>query len=118
MLTAATVRMAPIMQETMLKYTRPGSSEVSAGSLSKNFQSAITLASSYTGQGGAGKEGEKGEEEEVERDEDDPYGLAGLLRIFNMVEMCVRYTDRLNKDISRSGEAVFATPMATGKYYN
>ena len=55
------------------------------------------------------------EDEDIagDREDDDRYGLATYLQIFNTTELCVRYTDRLSKDISRSGEAVFAA--ATGE---
>ena len=113
---AATVKIAPLMQESMVKFTRLAGPENSSGSLSMGFQSALTLASTYTGtvQGVVAKEGgaERGDEDEGsgDRDEDDPFGLKGLLQVFNTAEMCVRYTDRLSRDIVRAGETVFSAP--------
>ena len=115
MLTAATVRMTPVLQENMFKFTKGGSNtEVSTGSLSKGFQSAITLATSYTAQGG-----DRGEEEEggTDRDSEDPYGVATMMQVFNTVEMCIRYTDRLNRDITKAGETVFSVSLGEGKIY-
>jgi hypothetical protein len=115
-LLAATVKIAPLMQENMVKYTKSAGPENSSGSLSKGFQSALTLASTYTGtvQGVVAKEGsaERGDEDEGsgDRDEDDPFGLKGLLKVFNTAEMCVNYTDRLSRDIARAGETVFSAP--------
>ena len=120
MLSGAVAKMTPIMHEQMSKYTKTGGSDndSSAASLSKGFQSALTLASSYTGAGqgmtGKGDSGaERMDEDEGggERDEDDPYGLSGTLHTFNVVELCVRYTNRLSKDIAQSGEAVFGAPL-------
>ena len=115
--------MSPVMHEQMSRYTKTGGSDhdSSAASLSRGFHTAITLASTYAGagQGMAGK-GDSGaermDEDEGggERDEEDPYGLSSTLHTFNIVELCVRYTNRLSKDIARSGEAVFGAPP-TGK---
>ena len=116
MLTSATIRLAPIMSEHMYKFTKSNNVESSSGSLSKNFQSAITLATSYTVQGV--KDSERGEEEEGgngDKDIDDIYGVGAIFQAFNTVEMCVRYTDRLNKDITRAGETVFSLPIGEGK---
>lgn len=116
MLHAATVKMAPVLQENMVKFTRSVGPDNSSGSLSRGIQSALTLASTYTGtvQGAAVKEGgaERGDEDEGsgDRDEDDPFGLKGMLQVFNTAEMCVRYTDRLSRDIARAGETVFSAP--------
>jgi hypothetical protein len=113
---AATVKIAPLMQENMVKYTKSAGPENSSGSISKGIQSALTLASTYTGtvQGVAAKEGgaERGDEDEGsgDRDEDDPFGLKGLLKVFNTAEMCVNYTDRLSRDIAKAGETVFSAP--------
>jgi hypothetical protein len=40
--------------------------------------------------------------------EDDAYGLAGAMDSFNVVEVCVRYSDRLAQEIRQTGSAVFA----------
>ena len=121
MLIAVAVRIAPLMQEHMVKFTRAAGAESQTVSLSQGFQSALTLASSYTGTGtaqsGAGKGEsalERGDEEERDRDhdEDDPYGMSGILHAFNTTESCGRYTERLSKDIARSGEAVFGATSA------
>lgn len=124
MLTAVAVRIAPLMQEHMVKFTKAAGAESQSVSLSQGFQSALTLASSYTGtvQSGAGKAEnalERGDEEERDRDqdEDDPYGLSSILHAFNTTESCGRYTERLSKDIARSGEAVFGAASA-GKHVN
>ena len=123
MLIGAVAKMSPVMHEQMSRYTKTGGSDhdSSAASLSRGFHTAITLASTYAGagQGMAGK-GDSGaermDEDEGggERDEEDPYGLSSTLHTFNIVELCVRYTNRLSKDIARSGEAVFGAPP-TGK---
>ena len=112
MLTAATVRLTPVLQENMLKFTKGSNTEASTGSLSKGFKSAMTLATSYTAQGG-----DRGEEEEggADRDIEDPYGVAAMMQVFNTVEMCIRYTDRLNRDITKAGETVFSIPLGEGK---
>lgn len=107
----------------MVRFTKAGGPDSSGVSLSKGFQSALTLASSYTAtvQGVAVKEGgaERGDEGEGsgDRDEDDPFGLSGLLQVFNTAEMCVRYTDRLSRDIAKAGEAVFSAPILGDEHY-
>ena len=138
MLTISTNKIGVTLIEIMNKFTRGTGSEILSGSLSKGFQSALTLATSYTSQsvsgasgsgshsssggggssGSNGREGGSNEEEEgsADRNEEDPYGLASTLQAFNTVEICVRYTERLSTDITRAGEAVYNTviPM-TGK---
>lgn len=120
LLIGASAKAGVIMQEQMSKFTKGGGSDgtSSSASLAKGFQSAITLASSYTGQGGQGGKGdsaERGDEEEDrERDQDDPYGITSVLEVFNTMEMCVRYTERLSRDINQAGEAVFSTPLNSG----
>jgi len=37
----------------------------------------------------------------------DPYGLNSLIETFNTIEICMKYTDRLRKDISNTGDSVF-----------
>ena len=37
----------------------------------------------------------------------DPWGTSGYLEGFNIVELCTRYTDRLNKDLSLAAQTVF-----------
>ena len=38
--------------------------------------------------------------------------------VFNTVEMCIRYTDRLNRDITKAGETVFSIPLGEGKIFH
>ena len=37
----------------------------------------------------------------------DPYGLNSLIETFNTIEICMKYTDRLRKDVSNTGDSVF-----------
>jgi hypothetical protein len=38
---------------------------------------------------------------------EDPWGTSMYLEAFNIVELCSRYTDRLNKDLTLAGQTVF-----------
>jgi hypothetical protein len=48
--------------------------------------------------------------------EEDPFGLANALQSFNIVEICVRYTERLTKEIHRTGSTVFAHAGGHGSH--
>jgi hypothetical protein len=41
--------------------------------------------------------------------EDDRWGVATLLEAFNIMELCIRYTERLNKDLYSAASDVFMT---------
>jgi hypothetical protein len=109
LLSAAASKAAPIMQDHLARFRggAGGSSESSSGSLSKGLKSAMSLV---TGAGGVAVAPATDDHEEVERNEDDPYGLAAVLDVFNTAEMCMRYTERLGRDVAKSGENVFGTP--------
>ena len=45
--------------------------------------------------------------------EDDTWGIAKAMRIFNVAETCMRYTDRLGKEINQSGSSVFGKSLGS-----
>lgn len=39
----------------------------------------------------------------------DPYGLSSFIEVFNTVEICCKYTERLRRDVAQAGESVFGS---------
>jgi hypothetical protein len=119
-MTSASIKAAPVLQEHLARFTRSGNTDgvdsSGSASLSKGLQSAISLASSLANSaavtGGAGAD--DAEEGLTVEDEDDPYGLSGILDSFNVAEVCIRYTERLMRDVSVSGENVFGAAAGAG----
>jgi hypothetical protein len=102
-------------------------SPASAGSSNSNsmaagFKTALSLASTFTGSvdvdsgaSAAAAGGIKLQEEggfsltsNIYSTAQDPWGVSSLIEAFNTTELCVRYTERLSKDISNAASAVFA----------
>lgn len=92
-----------------------------AGGVSAGFMNALSLASTTfrtdggatDGSGvGAASGGIKLQEEGgfslAGSAPSDPWGVAAAIDSFNVLEMCVRYTERLNKDIHGAAAMVFA----------
>lgn len=76
--------------------------------LVKGIKSAISLASSITRGKGAENEDESRPGNTYD---DDEWGVASSMQVFNVVETCIRYTDRLNRDIWSAGMSVFGTAV-------
>ena len=133
MLSAAAVKASVVMQEHLARFRggSGGSNESTSGSLSKGLKSAMSLVTGAgssggtaggagigtgTGAAGTGVAGMAGTSDDLddngERDEDDVYGMAAVLDVFNTAEMCVRYTERLGRDVAKAGEAVFGATAA------
>ena len=90
-----------------------------SNSLAKGFTSAMSLASTLAG-GVSSSSSEVAPTDIVFHESggftlsnvgnsSDPWGVAILLEAFNIVELCTRYTDRLNKDLNVAGHTVFDT---------
>ena len=137
LLAAAAVKASAIMQEHTARYRggASGSNESTSGSLSKGLKSAMSLVTGAGSGGGAAAAGGSGTgigggpgaagtaaaagtsddlDDNGERDEDDVYGMAAVLDVFNIAEMCVRYTERLGRDVGKAGDAVFGAGAAAG----
>lgn len=125
LLTVSVGKMQTIVHEHLSKFIRGSVGDASGGeslelltgaSISKGFQSAMSIATSITGTGGAGGGGAGGvEDDEVgegEEDEDDPWGTSQALQAFDIADKCARYTERLGRDISGAGESVFGKSIA------
>lgn len=119
LLQVSAVKVGASLTEHMARYTRQGTadnqgtggdliSDVSDG-VSLGFKSAMSLASSITG----GSETERtsntmpDEDRGDDDDEADTFGVGKHMEAFNAVEMCIRYTERLLKDSTTAGGAVF-----------
>lgn len=123
MLTSATTQITSIMQEHINKFkksiiasTASGDDPTSSSAgPSRGFKNAFLLgASSSVQTSDASGEGIRLHEEggfslvSSHYSKGDPWGVASMTEAFNVIELCVRYTDRLNKDISEAGGVVFA----------
>jgi hypothetical protein len=100
----------------------------SAGGVSSGFMNALSLASTTFRSGddstgaGAATGGIKLQEEggfsltgNPNSTPSDPWGVAGAIEAFNVLEMCVRYTERLSKDIHSAASMVFTAHDAHGE---
>lgn len=99
----------------------------SAGTVASRFQTALSLATNFSGSVDVGQEGHGSAGGGIKLQEEggfsitgnpnssaaDPWGVAALTESFNIVELCVRYTERLSKDISSAASVVFATQDST-----
>lgn len=109
----------------------------STGGLSLGFKNALSLASTITGgssgstvtigSNSSGQKGEGGSGGGIQLHEDggftllgnprstsqDPWGVTGMIEIFNIIELCARYTDRLSVDITSAGSTVFPATTTT-----
>ena len=57
---------------------------------------------------GIGLKGGEKENDATSGDQlDDPYGLSSFIDVFNTVEICCKYTERLRRDVAQAGESVF-----------
>jgi hypothetical protein len=123
MLTSATTQITAIMQEHINKFkksiiasTASGDDPTSSSAgPSRGFKNAFLLGTSSSVQtSDASGEGIRLHEEggfslvSSHYSKGDPWGVASMTEAFNVIELCVRYTDRLNKDISEAGGVVFA----------
>lgn len=113
MLNNSIAKLSAIISEHMNRF-KPTDSTTSAeksASLSKGFQSAISLATTITGS--YASDGSDSVLQEAVRSggstgkTEDPWGVLDIMEAFNIVELCARYTDRLNKDILSAGQRVF-----------
>eukprot|EP01041_Mallomonas_annulata_P006086 gene6086-12279_t len=132
MLNTAVVRLSTILGDNMARFVRsqqeldssPGlEGSISAVRLSKGIQSALSLASSIAIAGagavggkdrsGGGNDGDGDNDGEFNglrsqtQDEDDPWGTAAQMEVFGAAETCMRYTDRLGRDLGEAGVTVF-----------
>lgn len=105
LLSVSAIKTSAVVQEHMARYRIAGSgdSATTGASLSKGLKSAMSLASSIAGSATA-KPVDGPDEGD---DADDPWGIARYMEVFNLVERCTRYTERLGRDINTAGEAVF-----------
>jgi hypothetical protein len=105
------------------------SSNLSFG-LSKGLSSAMSLASTIAGSSGATTDGGMNYNSSannpsahdilfhedgtftiplLHNNPNDPWGSANYLQAFNIIELCIRYTERLNKDLYEASQNVFMT---------
>jgi len=126
MLTAATAQIATTMQDHISKFkksiasTASGEEQSSSAGASRGFKNAFLLGTSSSAQtSDTSGEGIRLHEEggfslvSSHYAKSDPWGVASMTEAFNVIELCVRYTDRLNKDISEAGGVVFATSSSS-----
>jgi len=86
-------------------------------SVSRGLKTAMSLASSITAGGGASAgvvAADTAAAAAGDVDEDDRWGMARHLEVFNAVERCARYTDRLGRDVGIAAETVFAAGSSSG----
>ena len=105
-------KIGSIIQDQMTRYIKNASSDgaiesASSATLSKGIKSAISLASSIT----RGKGNENEEDSRTGGYDDDEWGVASSTQVFNLIETCIRYTDRLNRDVWSAGMSVFGTAV-------
>ena len=84
---------------------------------SLGIKSAMSMASSLTvSKSSTTKSGTTTAPDDSDKaagtDEDDPYQLGHVFQSFNMIEVCIRYTDRLAREVQQTGSVVFA-PMTS-----
>lgn len=124
MLTSATTQITAIMHEHINKFkksiiasTASSDDPSSSAGPSRGFKNAFLLGASSSSSvqtSDASGEGIRLHEEggfsvvSSHYSKGDPWGVASMTEAFNVIELCVRYTDRLNKDISEAGGVVFA----------
>ena len=128
MLTSATTQIAAIMQEHINKFKKSIANTASgddpsssAGPSVRGFKNAFLLgaSSSSVQTSDTSGEGIRLHEEggfilvSSHHVKGDPWGVASMTEAFNVIELCVRYTDRLNKDISEAGGVVFANSSSS-----
>lgn len=111
-LSVSATKIGSIIQDQMTRYIKNATSDgviesASSASLSKGIKSAISLASSIT----RGKGAENEDDSRVGGNDDDEWGVASSTHVFNLVETCIRYTDRLNRDVWNAGMSVFGTAV-------
>ena len=112
-LSSSANKIGSIIQDQMTRYIKSATSDgatetASSATLSKGIKSAISLASSITRGKGAENEDESRPGNTYD---DDEWGVASSMQVFNVVETCIRYTDRLNRDIWSAGMSVFGTAV-------
>lgn len=88
-------------------YSTDGSKN--SGSGSSNSMSNDGVDSGSGGGAGGGGGGSDGGGDLVY----DPWRTAHLIEAFNIIELCVRYTERLSRDIYGAGQNVFAVTTTT-----
>ena len=115
-----------IMNDHINKYKRSmtnndeeSTTNDSTSSVSAGFKNALSLASTLTNNntnnnitsGGIKLEEEGGFSLTGNPNSTitDPWGVANSIETFNILELCVRYTERLNRDISNAAMNVFAS---------
>lgn len=112
--TKSTARIHSIFNEQIGRYVKSINQAGSdAGSLSIGLKSAMSLASSIAGASSSTLTNTSTIEDynpSAEIDEDDPWRTAQYVEAFNTVERCIRYTERLTKDIMQASDAVFSNP--------
>ena len=109
-LSNAANKIGTIIQDQMTRYIKSATNDgnietVSGATLSKGLKSAISLASSITRVKGTDNE----DDTRNGNTDDDEWGVSSSMQVFNIVETCIRYTDRLNRDIWAAGMSVFGT---------
>jgi hypothetical protein len=103
------------LKDTMSKFLRSSawysgsdmvSAETSSGGLTQGLQSALAIASTLS----RNASGSSGADSAVEGG--GMWGVALHMEKMNDIEACIRYTERLRKDISASGSTVFGQVQA------
>lgn len=106
----ATSKIGDVLSEYLNKYTKSSSNESSDTTLSIGLKSAMSLASSITGASSSTSIDNHREYDLNNIDSvnnDDPWRVNAYADVLNLMERCIRYTDRLNRDISQAAESVF-----------
>eukprot|EP01038_Epipyxis_sp_PR26KG_P004471 gene4471-6322_t len=112
MLFTSIAKISSVLQDHMNKYRKtiinsdePAKSTTGT-SLTIGIASAISLASTI---GATNTENNNDDTHTfMTKDEDDPWGVSQTMEAFNVIELCMRYSDRLNKDISSAGARIFS----------
>ena len=91
------------------------SSAASANSVTSRFTTALFSGAADVGQEAGGSGGIRLQDEggfsllgNPNSSPEDPWGVGHMIEAFNIVELCMRYTDRLSKDITSAANVVFA----------
>jgi hypothetical protein len=114
-------KLVDVAHEQCAKYAKVSgqpqqSSSIGGEAFSLGIKNAMNMATQFTVStaGGAASGKDTTAAEDVVADKDDPFGLSNALQTFNIVEICVRYTERLTKEIHKTGSAVFAASYGSG----
>jgi COG4 transport protein len=112
LLNSAILKISSAVQEQTTKHLKSQgdtSSDASgtAASISSVLKGATSLANQITG--GASSQSE--DDNTLSGFNEDPFGLASFIDVFNTVEICSKYTERLRRDVSQAGDTVFGNAI-------